>query len=314
VLSAPREQAFTLIEVMVAMVLMLVVVTLVGRQVVDGSDYFRRSQQNREVASTSADVLAQLERDLVAAGSPDRIALAGAELSTAVRGAVTMAHPGPDVRDIVEARPYAITIRTRALSERASDGSLQRVQCVRWAVDPSGWLIRTVRSALVSGSGVGWRTTAATPSGCSGSIVSTERLLPVPMSGGAQPNVFAFTELRSNGAGGDAASCQTVRRPRGSTYAPAQGVAAPAANPGGQAVPWGGGVVAPPLNAIVGIAIDLRGTWDPDSPPTVNGQVIPQAAFRSVQLRSSVTLRSRTTRMYQQALGCIGDDAEAGVA
>lgn len=140
-----RVAGFTLIELVVAMVLMGAVGLLITRTLMGGLETSQKSistQQALQRANAAIDLMAS---DIRSARAPDRDLL---RTSSDVRDA--LAYPasvpsqsGPlDVRDLVHAEPNELWMRTDAVRELSG---VQRAECVGWVVR-AGSLWREVRT------------------------------------------------------------------------------------------------------------------------------------------------------------------------
>ncbi len=145
-----RESAFTLIEMLIAMVLVSGLLVIASTLLVRSFGESGRSQQERKAMQSVRDTTAKFGNDLRVARAPDRnpayvgngnelgsALLADQELQLKLPGGTTQTL---DVRDVVEAT-------SRSFAFRADVNPAAGVECVRYAVDEVGGpFVREVRT------------------------------------------------------------------------------------------------------------------------------------------------------------------------
>ena len=319
-LSRDRQAGVTLIELLVAMTLLGLICALSVTTLVDSFDGHRQSLQQRKLEAQLRTTMAQLRSDLGRTISPGRTALNAEELLDAL----TDTKPGPlDARDIVAASPYRLVFRAHVKNEPSATATEVPSQCVTWEVD-KGWLVRRVQSGSAAGGVYGWQTsliTAASGGGtqCMGTEVSNDRMIPLPEYANYAPGsaagattrlnceatqtaclaqhyapVFSYTEMvnRDLPAVTDPANCEREEQ-ASKTYGPSDD-AISATEPR-----------LAPINRIVNVSVDVRGRYDPRTPPMgVDGNPMPKGFFVSDNAKTTVALKSRISYAYTKALGC----------
>jgi prepilin-type N-terminal cleavage/methylation domain-containing protein len=151
--QARREAGFTLIEMLIAMILLASLLVVVSMVLMKTFGESGRAQQQRKAAQDMRTTMSQFGNDLRVARSPDRdprfvgngndlggALLADQPLKVQLPGQPTALQL--DVRDIVEATSTSFMFRADAIVGGA-------VECVRYAVDPSTRsLTRTVHNYI----------------------------------------------------------------------------------------------------------------------------------------------------------------------
>lgn len=172
--TTPRDQAFTIIEMIVVMLLMGIVTTMVARVLLDKLAAQHKSVTTQRATAAGNEVISQLGDDLRSARAPDRdpakigdaqrlreAVLGDAVITDASDAAVTL-----DVRDIISAEPSRLQFRSDVVPE--AGGAATRVECITYEVRSDGSFWRAVNDFDAAS-----RT-------CTGPLRLETRLLPSP--------------------------------------------------------------------------------------------------------------------------------------
>jgi prepilin-type N-terminal cleavage/methylation domain-containing protein len=177
-------QGFTLIETLVAMVLLVLCLALVLPSITNAFDSTRKSAATTLALNTVGSTLGLLENDVRSAKSPNRSIGSTSQLDglrDAVLNGTTL--NGLDIRDIVAASPIALWVHSNAITEPA--GAPVEIECVGYTVSPGIGLQRIVGSAGGS---------------CPASGMQPTTML--PMTASLPTQVFSYTMLTNPTASG----------------------------------------------------------------------------------------------------------------
>lgn len=167
-LRSGDDAGFGLVELIVAMIIMMIAGALASQFLVDNFQAQSKSAADRQAIDKTARASSQIERDLRAAGSPDRAPEKlgdVAVLRNALSGSATAVPVGLDPRDIVFAA-------SDELHFRADVAPAAGVECVVYFYLPTGsgspaGFYRQVRTYLA----------AANSCGATGKVVSPANLI-----------------------------------------------------------------------------------------------------------------------------------------
>jgi len=195
------ERALTLVELVVALVLLAIVVGFAGAPLINGLRGSDDVQSRTQASQRASDATEHVRNDLAAALAPDRDArhVRGVEKLTRALlepGYRTLSDDPSygarqlDVRDVVRATPTELHFRADVL---AADRNAP-VECVRWRAaaptSPQYWLERTVYG----------NERLATGTSCAGTALVTDMELPPTdrVAGRAPAATFSYEVLGSN--------------------------------------------------------------------------------------------------------------------
>ncbi len=260
-----RERAFTLIELVVAFVLIGLVLGVAVSVVVRGFSGAAESSTTARARAQAAEAAERLGSDVRAARSIGRD---GAKVADPVDLQRAVRTDGPlydldgnllDWRDVVVAAPNRIVFQSDVVDE--APGRASQPECVTWMVDNgvsgTGWYVRRVVRAYTNrcnrGGGAVREDDAMTPP-------VKASLRPAPGTAGVPP-LFTYLVSRRSGA-----ACRTI--PTSSTLSSAD------------------------RNRVVGVRLDFTGLV----------QVRDQATLTA--LRDEISIRSRSAADYQLAMEC----------
>ena len=259
------ERAFTLIELVIAFVLIGLVLGIAVTVIVRGFSSAADTSSTTKARADAAEAAERLGSDVRTARSVGRDGAKIADTADLERAVQT---DGPlydidgnllDWRDVVVAAPNTFTFQSDVVDERA--GGTSEPECVTWSVangaGGTGWYVRrTVRAytnRCAGGGGAVREDDAMTPP-------VKAAVQPRPGTSGVPP-LFTYMVARAR-----AGACVTT--PLSSTLSSAD------------------------RNRVVGVRLDFSGVV----------QVRDEAAITS--LRDEISLRSRSAADYQIAMGC----------
>ena len=200
------ERGFTLVELIVAMVLLGIVGVLIVQGVMGGLGGYQKSKSQSDGMAQAAEAADRFGTDMRVARSAGRSGpiIAPSDLQDAIdtNGTLTDVATGDDLdwRDITEATPTSITFQADVIDEA---GVGARPECVSWfvATPPKGWmLVREVRSY----------TPQCDPKGAlleDDSLTQPNASSPAPGTG-TTPGIFTYVVSRTVGA-----NCDSVALP-----------------------------------------------------------------------------------------------------
>lgn len=196
----PAELGFTMIELIVACVLVGMVVALAASSIMRGFAGTAETATSSGARAKAAEAAERIGADIRGARSTGRDGAHIADTADLVRAVRT---DGPlhdidgnllDWRDVTLAEPNALTFQSDVVDEAAS--STSRPECVTWSVGstPSGWYVRRVTKAWADrcaggGTGAPLEDDELTP---------PTRHLPAPGTRGVPP-LFAYVVARQVG-------------------------------------------------------------------------------------------------------------------
>jgi prepilin-type N-terminal cleavage/methylation domain-containing protein len=268
------ERAFTLIEMLVAMVLLAIAVALVSHGVLSALNASTQSRTGAISDAAMARISQQFQSDVAMAETTDRIAgriRDPFDLERAVRrgeGVTTTDPTAPanavvDIYDIRAATDDRIVLLADVLPDTSQDPSVDApAECVIWDVNTSGSPARVHYTRTIESS-------------CGGPVVETREMLSVPANiPGIDAHPFTYR-----------LECHPSACP---------GNAAPDGPPSGRPCgTWNESTVTGKDRAwIVGVRMHvMAGAAEGHAASTTGGLV-------------EATIRSRTTTEYASALGC----------
>lgn len=293
---SPRRQladGFTLVEMIVAMVLIIVAVSLASRALIDAFTGQREATQASRNQMSIQDALERFAADVHAARAADRAALDTEELINELQ---SVPRAGMDVRDILNATRTRLTFRAQVISENAATSGIAP-QCITWESTAGGWLQRTV----YSGRGSGAQTLSFTGGGsrtCRGAVISSE-----PMIQLRAPTMSVFTYVQHVNDVDDSAPWDMTNA---DNCVHVESNASPAYRlPGHPQWMPNSNQRIPDLNRIVAVRLDIRSQVKEGQ-----GRELPDGSHSAATAnfndgaKATVVFRSRTERSYQRALGC----------
>jgi type II secretory pathway pseudopilin PulG len=200
-LVAGRERAFTMIELLVAFVLIGIVCAVAASSIIRGFSGAANTATSASGRAKAAEVADRLGNDVRAARSVGRDGARIADVADLVRAVQTdgvlydIDGNVLDWRDITVAEPNRITFQSDVVDEASGSQSLP--ECVTWQVDSSaqGWKVQ--------------RTTRAYATGCAnggGTVLEDDAMtppttaLPAPGTSGT-PALFAYVLAQRVGQG-----------------------------------------------------------------------------------------------------------------
>jgi prepilin-type N-terminal cleavage/methylation domain-containing protein len=272
VLDIHREESgFTLLEMLVASVILIAVLSVAGYGIVSSLDSGFHASDVEQATSAASDNLDLLGEDLHQAMARDRRSDQGLtpdqmkdliQTYDGFRNTGSGKKPVTDIRDVLVATPDTLIFRSNVIPEAPSQPVV--VECVRYYLHPDWSLWRNVT------------TSAETFSGCNGWNPASEQEILPPVPASLQPatrGIFQYTVLASTASNDNSyLSCQQSQLPPG-TSLPASG---------------GGATV----NNIVQVQVNVVAYHrSHDNAGQQNTTV-------------SFDLRSRTNHDYLYALGC----------
>lgn len=263
---ASREQAFTLIELVVGLVLATIVMALLVGVIIDMFGASERSAMDNKAQRAAALAADTLTSDLRAMRAPEREPRFTGSPDSLRSMILDADNPnGYEIHDLLLASPTQVMF----YAELINTGGNSTVECVTWFVRPTDQaLIREVRAWSRNCAGV------APTRGGGGAVLQQQEIMPAPERARAsaaakvpQPFRYRLMVVR-NPANPDPSTCVTPAPMTGPLASPLQ------------------------RDQVTNVLLDLRSF--------VAGRV----ASGDQQLQSSATITSRQSMEYRYGIGC----------